>query len=604
MFNSFFKSAVLFCVLCGIVSAAEPDARNEFTLDTERYIPLEEVQPGMEAYCLTAYEGTKIEKFELEVLSVVRNFRPDRNAILVMGKDERFIHTGPVAGCSGSPVYIDGRLAGALSFGWSFSKDPLYGVTPIEEMVRPNVDNERNSSSGRIGFSFDYSRPLDLAEAEKQFISSGFANREPAGNTAALPCVLVTPGIEDSASGWINDWADSVGLVAVPGGSSFDDTDTANVELSPGSCLALPLITGDIEAAVVGTVTDVVGDEVYGFGHSFLGYGSVDLPMATGKVHTVVSNVARSFKFASALEIVGTLRFDEATVVRGKIGQKPRMIPLDITVRRYNDPQPRLYNCQIADNQLLTPVLVRIALIRAAYQYGDLPPEHSITYKGDIEIDGAESLAFENISTDNDLQELVTEGVMPLALLMNNPFKKVAIESVRFDIKVGDESSASNIWSVDLSDSQVKAGQKIQADVIIEQFRSRKKKYSFEIDIPKQLESGKYEMIILGGDGYLDFLQKVARNRFLVEDTPSLAETLNLILGIRRDRLYCVLMLPKSGVALDRAELPDLPDTKTLVLTDPKRTLNATAYQRWVEESIPVEAVVTGGHKMEIIVER
>ncbi len=595
---------MLFYMLCGAVLAAGPGAQNEFTLDTERYIPLDEVRPGMEAYCLTAYEGTKIEKFELEVLSVVKNFDPDRDAILVMGKDERFIHTGPVAGCSGSPVYIDGRLAGALSFGWTLSKDPLYGVTPIEEMVRPNIDNQQGNSSSRMGFSFDFSKPIDLSEVDKQITSWGFGKRSQSGFGTTLPCVLVTSGIPGSADVWINDWAESLGLVAVPGGAGSDDTINADIELAPGGCLAVPLLTGDIKAAVVGTVTDVVGDDVYAFGHSFLGYGAVDLPMATGKVHTVVSSILRSFKFASALEIVGALRFDEATVVRGKIGAKPRMIPLTIAVQRYNDPQQRMYNCQIANNRLLTPILVRIALAGAAVQYGDLPPEHSIKYKADIQIDGAESLTFENISTDSDLQELIIESVAPLALLMNNPFKTVEIESIHFDINIDDRSLVSHIWSVDLSDSEIKAGRKIQADVVVESMRSRKKKYSFEIDIPKQLKPGKYDLIILGGYEYLGFLQKAARHRFFAEDIRTLAEVLNLVLSVRRDRLYCVLVLPKGGIALDRAELPDLPATKTLVLTDPKRTLNAAAYQHWVEKSIPVETVVIDGQKMEIVIER
>ena len=104
--------------------------------DPARYISVDEIKPGMEAYCLTVYKGTEVEKFGLEVLSVVHDFMPGRDAILVRGTDERFIHTGPVAGCSGSPVYINGRLAGAMAMGWQFSKDPLYGVTPIADMLR------------------------------------------------------------------------------------------------------------------------------------------------------------------------------------------------------------------------------------------------------------------------------------------------------------------------------------------------------------------------------------------------------------------------------------------------------------------------------------
>ena len=118
-------------------------------LDKSRYITIDEIKPGMSAYCLTVYKGTNIEKFDLEVIDVIHNFQPGRNAILVMGTDPRFVHTGPVAGCSGSPVYINGRLAGALAFGWNFSKDPLYGVTPIAEMLRVGSVGSNVQSLGR-----------------------------------------------------------------------------------------------------------------------------------------------------------------------------------------------------------------------------------------------------------------------------------------------------------------------------------------------------------------------------------------------------------------------------------------------------------------------
>ena len=137
-------------------------------LDTSKYITIDEIKPGMKAHCLTVFEGTKIEKFPLEVLSVMRNFQPGRDAILVQGTDDRFIHTGPVAGCSGTPVYIDGRLAGALAFGWTFSKDPLYGVTPIEEMLRVGQPSQEKQNLKRAipepGYAFYYSKPIDFDE--------------------------------------------------------------------------------------------------------------------------------------------------------------------------------------------------------------------------------------------------------------------------------------------------------------------------------------------------------------------------------------------------------------------------------------------------------
>jgi len=153
------------------------------------------------------------------------------------------------------------------------------------------------------------------------------------------------------------------------------------IVLIPGACLVVPLVSGDITMEAIGTVTEVVGKKIYGFGHSFLGYGPIDLPMATGQVHAVVSSVFRSFKFGSALETIGALTTDEATGVIGRIGAKAKMIPLTIKVERYNDFEERVYNCRIANNRLLTPLVLGPTVAGAALMLGNLPPEHTIEYK-------------------------------------------------------------------------------------------------------------------------------------------------------------------------------------------------------------------------------
>jgi len=143
-------------------------------LDKQKYIGLDEIARGMEAYCLTVYEGAKIERFEMEVISVVYDYKPGQNMILVVGKDERFKHSGPVQGCSGSPVYIDGRMAGALSYGYSFATDPLYMVTPIAEMLAIGSTETAKPAMSK-GLVFDFSEPIDLAAFKRRnFLQSAY----------------------------------------------------------------------------------------------------------------------------------------------------------------------------------------------------------------------------------------------------------------------------------------------------------------------------------------------------------------------------------------------------------------------------------------------
>ena len=581
------------------------------------YIGLDEIAPGMDGYCLTVYEGTEVEKFNVRVLSVIRNMTAGRDAILVEGTDERFIHTGPVAGCSGSPVYIKGRLAGALAFGWTFSKDPLYGVTPIEEMLEVGDMAEAQQASragdgtgpgGEGGYVFDFSRPVDFAEVNQRLSAAAsvmLPGRCGTPGAGFLPCPLVTSGLPETVCRQLNESVQGFGLMAVSGiaGRGAETAGSEQLKLVPGGVLAVPLVTGDIEMTVVGTVTEVVGDKVYGFGHSFLGYGPVNLPIATGTVHTVVSNTARSFKVASAVNIVGALTLDESAAVYGQIGAQAKMFPLTMTVSRYNDVRKRVYNCRVADNRVLSPFLLRTSVTGAILNKGNLPPDHTVEYRGSIELEGERKIEFNNISTGTGPDQVANEGTGTIAMLMNNPFEKVTVKSVDFDIRISAEKALSRIWSVSLSDTEVKPGEKVDVEITLQSVLAEKKKYGCSYTIPAQLKPGRYELIVCGADDYENFLKKAIPYRFTADSLPELIDVLNFSLNIARDRLYCLLVLPPGGVAVEKAELPDLPATKALVLADAKRGLQTWPYQHWLEKSFDTGTFVADKKIMYITVE-
>jgi hypothetical protein len=613
IFAIFKKGILLFCLLLlgasfcwageQLNKAGTPNPI-EGIWDPDKYISIDEIRPGMEAYCLTVFKGTEAEKFSLEVLSVVRNMMPGRDAILVQGTDERFIHPGPVGGCSGSPVYIDGRLAGALAFAWFYSKDPLYGVTPIEEMLSVGTISRSEQPQGQRGFVFDFSTPVDFAEIDRQITISRASRKNIQAGMTFLPCPLITSGLPAEVCEQLNASVEPFGLMVVSGISGDADANKSqDAQLVPGACLVVPLVTGDITMEVIGTVTEVAGDKVYGFGHSFLGYGPVDLPMATGQVHTVVSSMARSFKVASMLEIVGALTMDESAAVLGRIGAKARMIPLTMRIDRYNDPETRVYNCQVVDNRLYTPLVLRSAVAGAAFYLGNFPPDHMIEYKVTIAVVDAEAITFENVSTGMGLAEMTMESVNSVALLMNNPYEKVDIKSIDFDVRIMPQNISSHIWSVDLSDSKVKAGQAIELSVIVESPLSQKKEYQCSLKIPDELAPGKYDLIVCGGYGYQEFLRKVVPYKFVPQSLTTLVEAINFLLAIKQDKLYFLLVLPTGGVAVEKAELPDLPATKVLVLQDAKRTLRTQPYSQWLEKSLRTGTVCLDKKVMRITVE-
>ncbi len=595
----------VFCAAAGW-SGAVPEGL-EGKWDASRYISVDEVRPGMEAYCLTVYKGTEVEKFGLDVLSVVRDYTPGRNAILVQGTDERFVHTGPVAGCSGSPVYIDGRLAGALAFGWLYSKDALYGVTPIEEMLRVGLpggkDNAGAGDKQPGGYNFDFSRPIDFAEVDREITGRRVSGGGDFAGVSPLWCPVVTSGLPAVASEQLAETLRPFGLMVVSGSGAGGGGDGGDVRLEPGACLSIPLVSGDISMDVIGTVTEVRGDEVYGFGHSFLGYGAVNLPMATGQVHAIVSNVVRSFKFASSGRVVGALNLDESAAVRGRIGASAKMIGLKINVERYNDPKKRSYECRIVNDRILTPQLLRSALAGAVLMAGSLPPDNTLEYRVFLGVSGERAVDFENTATGAGLLDMVRDGISPVALLLNNPYRAVDIDLLDFDVRVRSENTSAAIWSVDLSDRVVKPGEKFHVEVVLECFQDRKRKYVFELRVPKGLKPGRYDVIVCGGNGYEVFVRRAAWQRFVSESLPSLIDAMNEVGRIRRDRLHCILVLPPEGVIVDKAELPDLPPTKALILGDSSRAASVQPYPHWVEQSVDAGRIVLGREVMHITVE-
>ncbi len=608
-------SLYVFAVLAGLqclagpVAAAAPDGLEDIW-DPARYIGLDEIKPGMEAYCLTEYGVAGVEKFALKVVDVVRNMEPGKDAIMVEGTDDRFIHTGPVAGCSGSPVYIDGRLAGALAFTWPYATDPLYGATPIGEMLmigrgrqvdRPEVD------AAQAGFAFDFTGPIDLVEVDRQIRNKMIRASRGVGGANYLPCPLVTSGLPAGAAKQLSEVVGPMGFMVVAGGQGDSGSAAGaggSARLVPGASLAVPMVSGDIALSTYGTVTDVVGDRVYGFGHSLLGYGQVDLPMATAKVHTVVSTLTSSFKLASVIETVGALETDESAGVIGRIGRQARTIPLTIRVDRFNDTQARVYNCRMVYDRLLTQLYLRATLMGAAFQLGDFPRDHTLEYKAAIGLSGGRSVKFENVSAGLGLNEIIIESISTVGLLMNNPYEKVGIESFDFDIRILPKNIVSHIWSAELSDAKVKAGRSVDVAVVLESVLAGKKKYRHSLELPEDLAPGTYELTVCGSRDYERFLVKAAPFRFIAQSLPELIDALNDSLKVDRDSLYFLLALPPGGVTIEKAELPDLPATKALVMRDSKRTLRVLPHSHWIEQSFDIGTVIIDKKVLRITVEK
>jgi hypothetical protein len=348
-----------------------------------------------------------------------------------------------------------------------------------------------------------------------------------------LPCPLLISGLPGEAGPQLTAPLEAMGFMAVasPGGIPTTGGETS---LKPGGTLAIPMVTGDIRMSAVGTVTEVRGDRIYGFGHSMFGGGPTNLPMAGGKVYTVVSNLVSSFKMATCSDIVGAITCDQSGAVVGRIGEKARMIPLTIHCERFNALEPCSYNCQVAYHQELTASLVRAAIITAGSRGGAFPPSHTVEYSAAIDFDDGRSIHFANTSANSELGEAGVEMAGALALLLNNPFPVAGIKGLRFDVRVMPKNIASYLWSVEVANPKLKPGETLQAEVVIESYLKEKKKYQIDLEVPDNLPPGKYSLLVLGCQEYENFLRKSMPYRYLATSYQTLVDSLNEVLNVNR----------------------------------------------------------------------
>ena len=571
-----------------------------FALDTSKYIGIDEIRTDMDAYCLSVFSGTEVEKFDLKILSVVRGSKPGQDMILVVGTEERFQHSTTVRGCSGSSVFIDGRLAGALAAGWPGSLDALYLVRPIEDMLEVGSVESPVPTNNMAASAFDFSQPLDIENYYQQSISQlqsqGHDSRMYLPLSSSLPTETLMQ--HDIA-------LKGMGFLPVAAGGMLPSRSFEEVgEYERGGVLTLVFCGGDISLAATGTVTEVIGDQVYAFGHAAEGRGPVNLPMATGIVHTVVASRQSSFKLASPGPVSGTLLFDQSAAVRGTIGQMPRTIPLRIEVQRYNDPEDRVYNCYLAIDRSMTPMILQIALDGVATMKGPLPLEHTVRYSARIVLAGGQSIVVDNVSSGRQISQMARELYSAVSLLLANPFEEVEIESIDVKMNIEAVNTTASIWAVDVNQTTVRPGQTVTASVVLRSYRSQEETVTIDLKIPDTLRPGNYKMQILGGADYQSFVSKMAPQKFLSVDLTSLKAALGRLFEYRRDRLYAVMQIPASGVVIRQHELGQLPGTKMLLMQDSKRLQPLEPYKAWTENHIELDTIVAGNAEIEITVKQ
>jgi hypothetical protein len=316
-------------------------------------LPLSEVHPGLVGEAFTVFEGVKPEAFKVRVLSVVPNFLPKQDIILVRAEDPRVANCGIAAGMSGSPVYVDGKLMGAIAYGWSFAKEALAGVTPIESML---AGRQRPRRPPGDPFLVDNGRALAPGQAaQPRCRARAFRRRAAFAARVAAPGRL---GISDAAMRELGETLRPFGLVPVRAGGAGGRKPTAAPAeaVQPGATVGVALVRGDITAVAMGTLTQVEGGTIIAFGHPLMGLGEVNLPLVSGEVHAIVASLSSSIKLASPLTEIGRVVQDLSSGIVGELDRFAPSVPVEVLVAARGEKKSR-FRAQVALHRRLLPLL-------------------------------------------------------------------------------------------------------------------------------------------------------------------------------------------------------------------------------------------------------
>ncbi|MDB5173107.1 MAG: SpoIVB peptidase [Phycisphaerales bacterium] len=619
--------------------ATQPQAAEKSLFDPARHIRVSEVKAGMTGYGLTVFRGSKIERFDIEVLSVLRNFNPKGDVVLIRCKGDYLEHTGSIAGMSGSPVYLTdaaghARMLGAFAYGWPMTKDPVAGVQPIEYMlelpvktpgpaqiVAPDAGAAEGAGgaatpTGRHGgmcWSLKDAGMLPMAwkaerrpwlagvrsDAVKPAHLLGGADNPPRLEPLATP--LMTAGLSPRVLDQLAPQFRAAGLTALQAGGG-SGAENADVKLEPGSVLAVPLLTGDVEMTAVGTCTEVLGDHVWGFGHPFNNEGPVALPMGAGEINGVIANLNTSFKLGAMSRTAGTITTDGSVGVAGAIGAAPPTVPIELTVHPADGSHEKTYHFNASQHPKLTPMIAGAAFSAAVSGTSELPQYNTVDYDVSLTFSNGQTVRLANRSVNATANDLFGDAGVVLQAASDNPFQRVAVKKITGSISVRPRADAAVIQDVNLPKSRYHPGDVVKAYVSYQPFRGAEAMLPVELELPRDLAAGTYQLIISDAMRYFSDQQTAEPFRFTAENVGDVFAVLKDVATIRENAVYLRLLRKPDGIAVGHTALPRLPSSRRQILLGAGRS-NTTPFVSSTVKSVPTELVMTGSAEFAITIE-
>jgi hypothetical protein len=569
-------------------------------------MPLAQVKPGMKGRGRSVFQGQTIEEFEAEILGVLENVQPKRSVILARLKGRGLESTGVISGMSGSPVYVEGKLIGAVAYSFSFQKEPIAGITPIEEMLAIGKAPEEPRAA--------VSSPLVIREGDSlEDLAAGFLrawSASPAQRPAAaapaltrLELPLVFGGFGAGVFERAREFFGPLGFRAVRAGSAAQAPPgqaPAGPSLREGDAVGIQLVGGDLDVSAIGTATYVDGNKVLAFGHPAYNLGAVDYAMTRANVIAVMPSLESSSKLATAGPVIGRFSQDRTSGAAGELGVLPKLIPLNISLR--TGPETKKdYKLRLVADKFLTPALVNLAVSTLITSEERNLGAISLDFDADVFLDkGGLSVHLEDLfsgSYDNPPVSVSSLLAAVVHYLLNNEFKDVGIFRIDLNIRAIEESRFAALEKVLLDKYEASPGEPIQLKVFYRSQRQESLMEEVTVAAPALPAGSEFQLLV--GDAAT--MQQVERAQYRIQEyvPRSLDQLVRLLGSLRKNsRIYFRVMASKPGLFLKGEEMPNLPPTlKSMFASGRASAAGPTEITRSTlsEYQLPVPYVFRGG---------
>jgi hypothetical protein len=536
-----------------------------------QFLPLSEIHAGMHGTGKTVFSGERVEDFQVEILGILENTGPKQSIILARLSGGPLERTGVMQGMSGSPVYIEGRLIGAVAMGFPFSKEPIAGIRPIEEMIRTQRPGPIARQAARASLT-DTSLTAHLQPPDQKLNDRM--------NDSKLIDIMTPVSFSGFTSGTIEQFAPQLRALGlepqqgVSGGASARVVRPSGRPLQPGEMISVQLVSGDMNIGADGTVTHVDGNRLYAFGHRFLSVGDTQLPFARASVLALLPNLSSSFKISATGESLGTITADNNTAITGELGRKPRTIPVSITVK--NAVAPIRYKMEMVSDRLLSPLLLQMTVYSAIEATERTMGAASIGLHGTVGFEGAsEPVHIDTIYSGDfnvPLQASLSTS-LPLAYALQNNLENLQLKNVDLQIDSYPEKKQLQVDQVWVSKREVHPGDSLDLITVLTGDRGQELTKKVSYTVPIGAPAGTIYFTVADGSTMngMDYQQ------FSLTQARSSAQILSFLGKLRGNRTgYVRVWRNDPAYQAQGEDMPNLPASLSMILARSQGSTGAT----------------------------